>query len=476
MKKRIAIGIVVAFVLTFAQLPFAEAIAKTNHQVVVTADVLNVRLGPGENYKVIGHLKMGSNVKVISEKGMWAQILYKKKPAWIATGYIRNAVDKPVSKREGVVSASSLNVRNKPSLNSKVLTALTSGTRVTILQEQGNWFMVETGHPIKGWVAKSYVSFQKGVATVSDLNVRALPGIGHRILEKLSKGATVTILMEGQGWSKVKTKAGTVGWVADRYLQAGESKQATEQKRETKRSASNEQQTPAANKRPFEQQKQRRADGAKKKAEQTTGRQNLLNQRSSIAKAPESNSAETLKGKTIVLDPGHGGRDSGAIGDKYKTYEKDITLSTAKLTAEQLKEAGAHVAMTRDSDKYIPLHERAMKSVRASADAFVSIHYNFCEKNACHGLMSFYYSKTKDLPLARSIQQQITQSTDLTNLHVQFGDLQVLRDNRKPAVLVELGFLSNPSEERVIRSRSYQEKAASGIVQGLKAYFQSGKN
>jgi N-acetylmuramoyl-L-alanine amidase len=179
-----------------------------------------------------------------------------------------------------------------------------------------------------------------------------------------------------------------------------------------------------------------------------------------------------LKGKRIVIDPGHGGHDPGALGKAHGTHESDLTLMSARLLATELSKAGAVVIFTRSDNSYISLNKRVEISHYHFADAFISLHYNSALDARASGLLTFYYGK-KDIKLADSVHAGLLQAgTGLAGGNVRFGNFHVLRENKQPSVLLELGFLSNPFDEKTVRSDSYQRKVASGIMNGLAQYFQ----
>jgi N-acetylmuramoyl-L-alanine amidase len=106
------------------------------------------------------------------------------------------------------------------------------------------------------------------------------------------------------------------------------------------------------------------------------------------------------------------------------------------------------------------------------ADAFVSLHYNSANDPRASGILTFYYGQ-KDIGLANTVHKELVSAgTGLPVGNVRFGDYHVLRENKQPAILVELGFLSNPFDEMTVRSNSFQSKAAIGIMNGLARYFQ----
>lgn len=184
---------------------------------------------------------------------------------------------------------------------------------------------------------------------------------------------------------------------------------------------------------------------------------------------------EPLKGKTIVLDPGHGGDDDGTTS-LIGTPEKTLTMATAKVVEDKLENAGAHVLMTRNDDTYISLEQRVAISNQNRAEAFISFHYNWLNDPSVTGLTDFYYQESKDYTLAADIINEVAQTTGLKNDGTSFNDLHVLRTNLQPSTLIELGFLSNSQEDAAVETSAYREKVAQGIYQGLLDYFSEKNN
>ncbi|MFS0672913.1 N-acetylmuramoyl-L-alanine amidase [Ornithinibacillus sp. 179-J 7C1 HS] len=177
-----------------------------------------------------------------------------------------------------------------------------------------------------------------------------------------------------------------------------------------------------------------------------------------------------FKGKTIVIDPGHGGNDSGAISIN-EVFEKDLTYKTAEILAQELSMLGAEVLMTRDKETFVTLGSRAILSNTVNADAFISIHYNSApDIPSASGISTYYYHDQYE-DLARHIHQQVIRESGDRDRGYHFGDFQVIRQNLKPAVLIELGFISNPEVDALLSTNGYQKKLVSGMVNGLQQYF-----
>ncbi len=251
----------------------------------------------------------------------------------------------------------------------------------------------------------------------------------------------------------------------------------------------------------------------------------------SLSKVPEAkNSNEKLslsrqlglKIRTIAIDAGHGGHDPGAIG-KSGLREKNITLDIAKRLAELVKERlGCNVVMTRDKDAFIPLEERPFIAKSKGADLFVSIHVNATRKRTTRGIETYVQSlrasdrdamataarenamSTKKLSelkteldrifadltrddkieeslyLADSVQGSLVNNLRPINRHandlkarIKRAFFYVLINTEMPSILAEVGFISNPEEEKLLKSDSYRQSIAEALYQGVKKYVEA---
>ncbi|TNJ64405.1 N-acetylmuramoyl-L-alanine amidase [Paenibacillus hemerocallicola] len=362
------------------------------------------------------------------------------------------------------VVADVLNIRGEPASRSDIVGSLKKGEIINVSDEAYGWVKIEAGKK-KGWVAGHYLkklsgssktpgesasggsttkvqpgkvaaavvendkaatgkaaadktaaakeqSGKEATVLADTLYVRSGPGADNEATGVLSKGTRVTILKRDNGWVQVRAPGVEIGWVSGRYLDETGSVQIASE----------------------------RAGGG-------------------------------LRGKLIVIDPGHGGADPGVIGSTHKTVEKTINMTTAQYVADELRRAGAQVYLTRTSDKEQPeLEGRAEASNKKKADAFVSIHYNASPKKVS-GTLTYYYSEAKDRPLARSIEARLAKGLGLKSNGISYGDYHVLRENNRPSVLLELGFLTDSRDEATVRKDDYQKKAAAAIAAGLADYF-----
>jgi N-acetylmuramoyl-L-alanine amidase len=166
--------------------------------------------------------------------------------------------------------------------------------------------------------------------------------------------------------------------------------------------------------------------------------------------------------KTVVIDPGHGGKDSGVARNHLQ--EKNLALDVALRLEPELRAAGFRTVMTRTTDVFIPLETRAAISNAHSEVFFVSIHFNDSPKRAIHGATVYYHSALAE-PMAQTIAHKL--GTITSNRGIMLANFRVLRKNRYPAVLVECGFISNRAEAARCGSPAFRAALADEIAQAI---------
>ncbi len=215
----------------------------------------------------------------------------------------------------------------------------------------------------------------------------------------------------------------------------------------------------------------------------------------------------------VVIDPGHGGKDPGAIS-KRGTKEKDIVLSIARKVAKKLRKKGFKVILTRNKDVFITLGQRARIANKSKCDLFVSIHANYSKGKRAHGVETYFLSEARtkwersvaafensvikyelkekvdeknilkwilgdmaqneflreSQDLAAFVQESIVKKTGCLDRGVKQAGFYVLRGVYAPSILIETGFITNPKEEKKLRSKKYQNRLADGIVSGILKY------
>lgn len=171
----------------------------------------------------------------------------------------------------------------------------------------------------------------------------------------------------------------------------------------------------------------------------------------------------------IVLDAGHGGNDQGTSAGKV--LEKDINLEVVKLLEKELKKKDIPVRLTRESDRRVELSERAEFANEHSAVLFVSVHCNYCEDSSKVSGAEIYYREGSDggKLFAEAVSARFDEETEIKNRGTRTDDFKVLRETKMPAVLVELGFLSNASERGKLQEKDYQKLLAECIAETIEA-------
>ncbi len=182
-----------------------------------------------------------------------------------------------------------------------------------------------------------------------------------------------------------------------------------------------------------------------------------------------------LSSQTIILDPGHGGTDSGAVGNGLK--EKDVVLKTGLQVNDLLKQTPFNVKMTRSTDTFIPLKDRSTFAKNNGGNIFVSIHVNSASASAS-GTETYYYAAgnphvADSKLLAAKIQARMLAAWDLNDRGVKPGDFSVLRENNMPAALAELGFISNAGDAAKMKSDYSMKIMSNAIYCGILDYYKA---
>ncbi len=169
---------------------------------------------------------------------------------------------------------------------------------------------------------------------------------------------------------------------------------------------------------------------------------------------------------TIVIDAGHGGFDRGGIPGQ-RVAEKTMALDVAQRVAKKLRTAGYRVIMTRDSDVFVTLGNRVAVANSLRDSEFVCIHFNSATRAGANGIETYYY-RSDSAGLAANIHRQVVSQTTSDNRGIRQRGFYVLRKTSVPSVLVECGFLTNPTEANLVLQSSYRERLAQGIADGVR--------
>ena len=182
--------------------------------------------------------------------------------------------------------------------------------------------------------------------------------------------------------------------------------------------------------------------------------------------AQAGRTSESSDSVVVVIDAGHGGHDRGGIPGQ-RVAEKDMTLDVARRLRNVLSASGYRVVMTRDSDVFVPLPTRVAIANSYRNAIFVCIHFNATQRRSAGGIETYFYSRDS-LPLASAIHRLVVGGAPSSNRGVRRRGYYVLRKTNIPAVLVECGFLTNPTEAAYAQSASYRERLAEEIAAGIR--------
>ena len=247
----------------------------------------------------------------------------------------------------------------------------------------------------------------------SSLNIRKGPNTNYAVVGSVAKGAKVSVAYTVGSWSYIKNASGVKGFVSSSYLSASTSSGST--------------------------------------------------------------GGTGLASQTIVIDPGHGGTDPGAVA--LDTKEKDVVLQVGLKLKPLLEQTPINIVYTRTTDKYLTLAERVEVADQVNANLFVSIHANSSTNTSANGSEVYFYSKSgasysqNSQELAEKIQERFISMVGTTDRGTKEGNYYVLRENSRAAVLVELAFINNSSDNSKLTSSTYQQRMAKAIYYGILDYY-----
>ncbi len=398
--------------------------------ITVTETKINARSGPGTEYDILASLKKGETYSVKNREGNWIQIILENDTqAWVADWVV--SVNKKETEKEtktelkapyATITASSLIVRDQQTYSGKKVGTVHKGESYLILKEKDNWYQIKVTEEKKGWIPKW---FTKAV----------LKQEGN-----ISEDSKITISYDDVPIRKTASSTGDV----DKLVKQNKEYKVTAIKGDMYEVSYNLWKTGYISNK-------------------------LVNANEHTPLSTKQKQESIFQNKTIVIDPGHGGNDSGTIGFNG-TLEKELSLQTAQLLKTQLENVGATVILTRKQDYYLSLSPRVNIAHSDKADAFISIHYDSAEQEDVKGITHYYFHPSQK-SLALAINDSMQEMNTIKNRGFRFGNYQVLRHNSQPSVLLELGYLSNPEEEETVTSNEYQQTIVMAIFNGLLNYF-----
>ncbi|HJV46042.1 MAG TPA: N-acetylmuramoyl-L-alanine amidase [Bacillota bacterium] len=326
------------------------------------------------------------------------------------------------------VTSSVANIRTEPNINAPILLKAPGKSWFPVISHEGKWYKIQVGLEQTGWISDGIVQAKSVSNQLQLIKVKAEtplftgPDLAFRSTGKTSEMIIFLPLLVNGNWVKiVSTKTGEISWITKDQIswEYGQS---------------------------------------------------------SVPHSMDAESNGILKGKTIIIDAGHGGKDEGAIGVKRLIRESDVNLAVANVLEQKLTAAGAKVILTRRiNDQYVSLADRVKISNDNHADLFISIHQNmYLPDPKVKGVKTYYYNEDLSKELSQDIESQFVSPVPTgskTNVMTYQDALYVLDQDERPSVLVEGCFLSNSSElERSIYPE-FHERLSTGIYHGILQYY-----
>ena len=398
-------------------------------RIYVTAEELNVRTQPSNSGDIIGKVNTGDKLWGFAVEGNWVKVAFEGRTGYVSKTYIKfidtEGMTFDLSKSEKKALASKAVVYRGASSSAKVITTLQAGSQINIYGTRGDWAVTDVngipGYILVSSLVNNSASVQPttpsvqpttpavtvGRVTVDSLNIRQSATTSSAIVGKVKENDIVNVHSIDGWWAQVSSN-GISGYVHKTYL-------------------------------------------------------HLMNTKGS-----------TMQNRIIVLDAGHGGSDPGATNGSV--HEKDVVLDVTKRLQLLLEQAGAKVILTRNRDTFVSLNERPNIAVRNFGELFISIHTNSHGNTTALGAETYYNSNlntnlSEEISLAKYINNEIVSNASMVNRGVKYGNLAVIRSIEMPAILVELGFLSNPSDFEKLTSNEYLQIFAQSIYNGIESFY-----
>lgn len=440
-SKNIFIGLFM-FMLTIT---FSVIVALANeNMVVVETAVLNVRYGPGLSHDVLTQVEENDRLFLLGEENKWYKVrLSDDQIGWVASWLVDSNDILHDDQQFAIVTADAVNIRQFSTTDSNIIGAVYKDSELQILYQEGDWYQVLYMGQV-AWIHGDYVdiittpsaaqadsvqdiptdSTVVVIGNAQSTNIRSLASMDGEVIHTAGPGERFQYIESVGSWFHIRINENLTGYVADSV--------ATLSTVETQ---------------------------AESVASQDLTGSQYARSISNISEA------------TIVIDAGHGGRDSGAVSADNSILEKDITLSTAILLRNRLQDAGANVILSRSSDEFVSLDDRVITGHNYQADLFISLHYDAIEvANSMSGTTTYYYSES-NLELANTVNRYLAQLGPLNNNGVRHGNYYVLRANNQPSILLELGYMNSDIDIQHIDTIAYQSTIVEAVYQALREYY-----
>lgn len=417
------------------ELPIKEVVVPDDNSAIigtiqVTTDGLNIRKSKDSSTidNIVGKTNKGSKLAVYAIEGDWLKVSFNNGYSYIYKTYAQFLdIDGKTlgNAKKQVTTTQNLNLYLEPTSTSNVISTIDSKVKLPVYNTVNGYYLTVVnglpGYIVVGSTEDVIVEKPStpdptpplvsgdllGRVTVDNLNIRKEANSTSPVVDKVKKGEYVQVNSVNGYWAQVTYK-GQNGYVHKSYLK-------------------------------------------------------LLNQ-----------NGNPLKDRIIIIDPGHGGKDPGTVVGTIE--EKNIVLKVSTLVTQKLEAAGANVLMTRTGDTYPTREGRVDFSHVNYGEIFVSIHANYANNTAAQGTET-YYAKTpgdvyeEDIDLATFVNNQIVKNVNMKDRKVKEMKYIVIANTNIPAILVELGFLSNSEDRAKLTDDQYVELFAESIYKGILEYY-----
>ena len=474
--------VTIAFPSSLVSAASGVTFTKTTYQ---TTDLLNLRSSDSVSSKKLTTIPKKTSLTSNYRIGDWYRVTHSGKTGYVLGQYLTKVVNGTPFAETAYQTTDALSLRQAASTSSARLLTIPVKTTITSNFRDGGWYKVtynkKTGF-VSGAYLKKVTAASTAYTTTERLNFRTAPTTSGKLLMTIPSNQVVQSLSVSSNWHKI-SYGGKTGYVMGTYL-----------KKETASPT-----VPPAGTADYSGSKMYvlidagstvalRASASVLSGQVTRlGRGTPLLVTNTLHQTRGFVSVQTADGRRgyvestyltlfqpspanrplIVLDPGHGAYDPGAV--RAGLAERDIVLSVARQVAGLL--AGkVDLTLTRYTNDYYPsLGDRSAMANALSTSRFVSIHINASNAGSASGAESYYYRGTASVQLAQAIQQRLTGYAGMRDRGVQFANYAVIRGTQAPAVLAELGFLSNASDRAKLADPAYQARYAQAIADGILA-------
>lgn len=443
-------------------------------KVVTKRSPTNVRAGASTKANIIHELSPGDIIDLKTFSKNWYEFKTSNKVGYIHKKHVDDASNVTF---QGIALKEITRIRTTTSTTSQQLTTVSKGTVLNYKLHNQNWYKVDiskNGKQVTGYIHKKHIeeglSYQKGIwtqALKSPTNVRTEASTKSKVLTTFPINSFIKLKPFSQNWFQVDVTVNNqkrTGYIHKKHIENIENK--------TFKGVAAKTKTYIRSKTSTTSKALTTVSGGTAITYQphtqnwykTTVRVNGKEQVGYIHKK------HVTSGNTVFLDAGHGGSDPGASGNGLT--EKSLTLDIAKRVQKLLESNGFIVIMSRTTDKYLSLSERTNQANKANADIFVSIHIN---AGGGTGIETWKMNNgpnaSKSNILASELQEEMIKETKERDRGVKDGNLHVNRESKMPSSLVEIGFIDTKSDADKLKQSSFLQKAAKGIFNGIKSYF-----